>query len=297
MAKHAKLTADTQGASAPSRGPQSAHAPEKPRRGRLWRVAFWIALVILIASVASLAVIGWTYWSANNRYNQIADEAFSIPEGEVTLADMTVDWDKLASINPDVIGWIYIPGTRINYPVVQGSDNEKYLNTNFDGATGLATGCGTIFLDEGAHKNLTDDNELFYGHHRNDGTMFAGLADFADQNTFDACRDVYFLTPKKNYQLRTFSLVRTIGYDPIVSLNFATDTDKCDYISDKISRSIVTPKEGFPQVSARMHLFTFVTCDYNEEDGRAVLFTDVVKTAVPKNGASSTVGKYVAATE
>ncbi|MGI6591000.1 MAG: class B sortase [Eggerthellaceae bacterium] len=276
-------------------------APKKSGkgRGRGWRVVFWVALVVFIGALVGLGVIGWTYWSANDRYTQIADEVFQEPEDDtkVTLSDMTVDWDKLESINPDIIGWIYIPGTRINYPVVQGQDNDKYLNTNFDGATGLATGCGTIYLDCNAHKNLTDDNEVIYGHHRNDGTMFAGLSDFADQETFDRCRYVYFLTPKKNYKLKTFSLVRTTGSDPIVSINFSSDKQKCDYIRDKIKRSLVTPKEGFPKVSASMHLFTFATCDYNEDNGRAVLFTRVVKTAVPKKDASSTVGKYVAATE
>lgn len=282
---------------------------EKNGRNRIWRVVFWVALVVFAIAVAVLGTMVWSYWSASDRYTQIADQAFSAPEddggtadadtgdGIADLAEFTVDWDWLRSINHDIVGWVYIPGTVVNYPVVQGSDNEEYLNKNFDGQTGLATGCGTIFLDANAHKALDDDNEVVYGHHRNDGSMFAVLSDFADQNTFDAHRTIYLLTPKKNFQLRTFALLRTVGTDPLVELNFSTKADRTAYVADKMSRSVVEPAEGFPKAPSVKHIFTFATCDYNEENGRAVLFTQVARTATPKRDAADVVGTYKAATE
>lgn len=269
----------------------------RKNRSRGWNIVFWIAVAVFVCALIALGIIGWSYWSASNRYSEIADQAFERPTEKTTLADMTVDWDMLRKINPDIVGWIYIPGTVVNYPVVQTTDNEKYLNTNFDGATGLATGCGTIFLDCDDSKDLTDDNEIIYGHHRNDGTMFAPLADFADQDTFDAHRYIYFLTPEKNYKLKTFSLVRTTGTDPLAISGFSSAQEMAKYVKDKEDNSLVTPSEGFPKPSSVKHIFTFATCDYNEENGRAVLFSYVAKTAVPHDDASDTVGKYVAATE
>ncbi|MGI6535522.1 MAG: class B sortase [Eggerthellaceae bacterium] len=299
MAKHATAEAADRNSAATGAGEPSGgrKGRGRKRRSRGWSIVFWIAVAVFVSALIGLGVIGWSYWSASNRYAEIADQAFEQPTEKTTLADMTVDWDALRKINPDIVGWIYIPGTVVNYPVVQTTDNEKYLNTNFDGATGLATGCGTIFLDCNDSKKLTDDNEIIYGHHRNDGTMFAALADFADQGTFDEHRTIYFLTPGKNYKLKTFSLIRTTGDDPLAICGFSSAREMAKYVKDKEEKSLVTPSEGFPKPSSVKHIFTFATCDYNEENGRAVLFSRVVKTAVPHDGASDTVGTYVAATE
>lgn len=273
-------------------------AQTKEKRGMGRRVIFWISLGVFVAALIAFVAMVLPYLAASHRYSEIADQAFEQPADpdSTSLADMTVDWDWLRSINPDIIGWVYIPGTVVNYPVVQGQDNDEYLNKNFDGATGFASGCGTIFLDYRDDKKLSDDNEIIYGHHRNDGTMFAVLSDFADQGTFDEHRTIYFLTPKKNYRLKTFSLIRTVGTDRLVIPNFASAADRTEYVSDKIDRSLVTPKEGFPKASSVTHIFTFATCDYNEENGRAVLFSQVAETATPKRDASDVVGKYKAAT-
>lgn len=299
MAKHATAAAADRNDASSGPGEPSGGRKGRGRKGRSrgWSIVFWIAVAVFVCALIGLGVIGWSYWSASNRYAEIADQAFEQPTEKTTLADMTVDWDALRKINPDIVGWIYIPDTVVNYPVVQTTDNDKYLNTNFDGATGLATGCGTIFLDCNDNKKLDDDNEIVYGHHRNDGTMFAALADFADQGTFNAHRTIYFLTPEKNYKLKTFSLIRTTGDDPLAICEFSSASEMAKYVKGKEDQSLVMPAEGFPKPSSVKHIFTFATCDYNEENGRAVLSTRVAKTAVPRDGASDTVGKYVAATE
>lgn len=300
MARHAAAkTTDPKDAAQSPDAPVGQAGKKRARRARggIWGIVFWIAVAVFACALVTLGVIGWSYWSASSRYSEIADQAFEKPSESAELADMTVDWKMLQGINPDVIGWIYIPGTVVNYPVVQTTDNEKYLNTNFDGATGLATGCGAIFLDYNDSKKLDDDNEVVYGHHRNDGTMFAPLADFANRDTFEAHRYIYFLTPTKNYKLKTFSIIRTTGSDPLVECNFPSAADRAKYVKDKEDDSLVTPSEGFPKPSSVKHIFTFATCDYNEENGRAVLFSQAVKAVVPHDDASDTVGKYVAATE
>lgn len=266
-------------------------APKKRRR--IWTIVFWVALVVFIGSAVTLGVIGYGYWAANNRYQQLS-ESFDVGDG--ALGDMTVDWASLSAINPDIVAWIYVPGTVINYPVVHTDDNYTYLNTNFDGETGLATGCGTIFLDQGNKTDFTDQNEILYGHHRNDGTMFAALSDFSDSDTFNAHRTIYVLTPTTNYRLNSFSLIRTTGEDRLVQTNFSNEEQMRAYVQDKISRCVPTVSGPAIDAASVKHIFTLSTCDYNEYNGRAVLFASIVETATPTN-AQHVVGTYVPATE
>ena len=256
-----------------------------------WRVVFWVALLVCVASVAALGFIAYSYLSASHGYNQIASVAFSTddsngPEG-TTLADMTVDWDYLRSINSDVVAWVYMPGTAINYPVVHTNDNETYLNMDFNQQNGFSARCGTIFLDCNNAGDFSDANNVLYGHHMNDGSMFACISkQLEDNEEFNAHRTIYVLTPEMNYECQTFSLVITDGWDQLVETNFEDDQARTDYILDKQQRSVVMPDEGMPDPEQMGKLFTFSTCDYAKDNGRAVLFSQVMAQAVPGSGES-----------
>ena len=81
-----------------------------------------------------------------------------------------------------MIGWIYSSDTTINYPVVQGSDNAYYLKHLADG-TENRNGCP--FLDVQNRPDFTDDNSIIYGHHMQNGTMFADISWYEDQNYYN----------------------------------------------------------------------------------------------------------------
>lgn len=257
------------------------------------RRAFWTAIMVIaglvfIGAAAYLGYLGLKYWGDSSRYDEIADTAF---DGEGGLSEMTVDWDALRAINPQVVAWVYVPGTRISYPVCWAKgDNQKYLDMNFDGNQGVFTGSGTIFLDGEAKPDFSCSINFLFGHHMNDGSMFACLSDFADEGTFEKSRSVFLLTPSCNYEFRTFALVRTVGSDTLVAHSFADEADRVSYVSDKESRSMVTPSEGFPDAKATGKLIALSTCDYNEADGRAVLFGSLVDFAVPDADADDVVG-------
>lgn len=95
----------------------------------------------------------------------------------------SLDIEKLQVENPDVIGWILIPGTNISYPLLKGEDNEYYLKHTWDNQKNA---CGSIFYDY--RSSPGDWNSVIYGHNMRNGSMFAGLhqykkADFADKNS------------------------------------------------------------------------------------------------------------------
>lgn len=90
---------------------------------------------------------------------------------------LSIDFAGLQSINPEVIGWIDIPGTDISYPVVQSEDKNHYLDYSADGTRNRA---GAIFVDHRNASDFSEPNTIIYGHRMNNGSMFGNLNAYAD---------------------------------------------------------------------------------------------------------------------
>ena len=266
-------------------------ARRKTKVYSLWN-AIWILAVLV-------AVGSFGYWlfdkfisdTAERGYHDIAVSA-GAPETAPTteeednspkrLEDMTVDWDYLRSINPDIVAWIYMPGTPINYPVVQGQTNYDYLNRDFSYNEGFTARGGAIFMDSDNKKDMSDTITYFYGHHMNDGSMFACLStQLSYQGEFQSHRDFYVLTPEKNYHCISFALIRVGGNVGFIHRNFAEDIDRAEYLRDAINTSVVSCPDGAPDPAKLTKVFSLATCDYTEEDFRAVMYGYPVETVKP----------------
>ena len=171
-----------------------------------------------------------------------------------------VDFEALAQVNSDIVGWIYVPGTVINYPVVQGADNEYYLKHLFNGKTN-SSGC--IYLDCGAEGDFASMNSVLHGHHMKNGSMFAGICKYKDQSYFDEHPTAMLLTPDGNYQVEFFS-----GYVCEVTAD-AWDYDFDEAWLDKRIRSSYFDAEVTPTMDDR--ILTLSTCCYDFKDARFVL--------------------------
>ena len=251
----------------------------KRRRRRVWTVVFVVALIVLVASLAALGVISFSYFQGQQKYGEIAGKAGVNPsevQEDEKLDAVTVDWDALKAANPDTVAWVYMPGTTINYPVVQGDDNEHYLYYDFDNDAGWLAEYGAIFLDYQNDPKFTDPVEFIYGHHMNDGSMFAPIATLEDQSAFDDHRIVYVLTPEGNYRLRGFAVVHCPSDEAIVQVKFAQKKEFVAYVQDKLDRSLVNPGK-VPAAKDMGHVFAFATCDAASA-GRDILFAYVLDT-------------------
>ncbi|MFR7405086.1 MAG: class B sortase, partial [Coriobacteriaceae bacterium] len=113
------------------------------------------------------------------------------------LADLVVDWDALRAINPDIVAWVYMPGTIINYPVAhKDGDSEYYLHHNFSlGEGSFGAEFGSIMLSGENAGDFSDEVNILYGHHMRNGSMFALFAEFRDSAIFNEHRTIYLLTP------------------------------------------------------------------------------------------------------
>ena len=122
---------------------------------------------------------------------------------EKTMRELIAAAQTLTGAYPDAIGWLIIPGTNINYPLMQGSDNDYYLHHAYDGNHLSA---GSIFLDFRCENRLMNGINVVYGHNMKNGSMFAGLTNFGDTAYFNSHRYGWLATSDKVYRLDFFSL-------------------------------------------------------------------------------------------
>ena len=119
-------------------------------------------------------------------------------------------------ISDDMVAWITIDGTNIDYPVMQGDDNVKYLNTDPFGKYSLS---GSIFLDSRNAPDFSDDYSLIYGHHMEYGRMFGALDDFLDASYLKSHSSGTLIIGKnaeKTYGLTVFAAMRASAKDEVV---------------------------------------------------------------------------------
>ena len=113
-----------------------------------------------------------------------------------------VDFEALRENGPDIIGWLSLPDTAINYPVTQTDDNEYYLHHLYDG-TYNKVGC--LFADYENQADFSDRNTIIYGHNMRDGSMFAALNEYDEQGYFDGHPQMYLVTPGGGYTVEIFT--------------------------------------------------------------------------------------------
>ena len=255
---------------------------KKKKGGCLWRIVFWVALIVFIASVGILGYLAWTYWSSQNEYDEIAQsagpavtEAEAAPEG-INLADLVVDWDALREINPDVVAWVYMPGTMVNYPVAhKDGDSEYYLHHNFIlGEGSFGAEFGSIMLSGENAGDFSDEVNILYGHHMRNGSMFALFAELRDSDIFNEHRTIYLLTPEGNYRLQTFAVEHVpMTHSSIATPNYATDQEFSDFKQWLLDESIVAPDNDVAAlVTDATKLFGFCTCDGADNTWRYITF-------------------------
>ena len=145
-----------------------------------------------------------------------------------------MDFTALRQVNPEVLGWILIPGTNINFPITQGADNTFYLGHSWDGSPNQY---GSIFLECMNSPDLTDFNTIIYGHRMNDGSMFASLHDFAQQDYWSAHPYVYIVTGDGVYRYEIFSTYVADTDSSTYGLSFNQEQTRIDFLRMALENS------------------------------------------------------------
>ncbi len=146
--------------------------------------------------------------------------------------DFVPNWAALAAVNPDILAWIWQPGTAIHYPVLQGVDNAQYLRTTYDGQSSRL---GSIFLDY--RSSLLARNPVIYGHNAGNGKMFASLSRYQERAYWEAHPYIFLLTPDGWAKYAIFAFYETSSTGSAYTFTFADDEAYRAYLTEIQLRS------------------------------------------------------------
>ena len=231
---------------------------KKGGRGR--SIASVILIVVGIALLAAAAFIfvraQMGYQEAQATYADLQQYAVQDSSGDGVPQ---VDFDELEAINPDAIGWIYVPNTVINYPVVQTDNNTTYLSRLFDLS---GNGSGTIFMDmDGTAPGVVDQQTTLYGHHMYDSTMFKIVDDTLKQDAFDAFGNVYYITRENTYVFKPLFTAQVMDtYTDARVTNFTGDPSLTQYLQDMLGQAKAKAADAEERIESTDKVLSLVTC-------------------------------------
>ena len=239
-------------------------APSKGKKIR--RIA---SNIIMICLAGIMLVSGWRVFTILRGYQADRSVYDNISE-KAGDAEDKIDFDALREINPDIIGWLYYKDTVIDYPVVQGENNEVYLSMLFDRTWG---GCGTLFADSITEAPFRQFNTIVYGHHMKDGTMFACLKELRDPEYCAKNPKLELSTPEGKFDLEIWAFLNEPSDSNIYLTNIKTEEDKQKYLD--LAKSLADYTTDV-QVSTEDRLVMLSTCAYEFENARYIIACKMV---------------------
>ena len=200
--------------------------------------------------------------------DQAEEQEETIPEEQTELVWPQVDFAALQAINSDVVGWIYIPDTNVNYPILQGKNNDQYI---YHLMTGEYNSAGSIFLEAGIARDFSAKNSVIYGHNMKNGTMFHDLLKYSAIGYWEEHPIICFdtLSQLNEYQVVLAFRFNTNHED--FRYNEYTDMNEEEFIEFmEECRSRQLYDTGIA-VEYGDELLTLSTCEYTYENGRFVV--------------------------
>ncbi len=179
------------------------------------------------------------------------------------------DFDSLKKINKDTIGWIYLPDTKLNYPIVKGTDNEYYLTHMFDGKSNSS---GSIFADCNSNSDFDTYNTVIYGHHMKNGSMFAVLSKYKSKAWYDEHPILWLVTPEKVLKLRVYS---------VYTANVSQNAWKMGFDGQREYKEWLTETKNLSEISTNIYpdennpIITLSTCSYEFDNARLVVHATI----------------------
>ena len=243
-----------------------------------------INIILVAIIIVCLSIIGYKYYNYNkdDKLNSEiqdlqpvineASDSDNNSSGENDGQDQSKDGDyvnsaneeELKSINSDYKMWIQIENTNINYPVVQGSDNDYYLKHNFRKESNIS---GTVFV-ESANDIDNDKNIILYGHNMRNGTMFNNITNYKEESFFNEDNKINIIMNNTLYEYEVFSVYVKNVSEVNLAIGFANEDEFINYAYNEADESLYKKDVDF---SAEDNLITLVTCSYEFTDARTIV--------------------------
>lgn len=210
-----------------------------------------VLVIIIFICIYKITDKNYEYYKADKSYEEVRNVKNSIKK------------TSLSDINSDYRFWINIPGTSIDYPVVQTSDNNFYLKNDFYKNKSIN---GAIFLDK-SNKISSDENLIIYGHNMRNGSMFQDLTNFKDKDFFHK-GIVKISKENKQYTYEIFSVFTEKSSNVQLKTNFKNKEQFNLYINDLIKKSIYKKNIDSKNITK---IITLYTCSYDFEEARTIV--------------------------
>ena len=232
------------------------------------------SFVIVLVALAAIGILFFSFKQARDDYSQLASQARdsasdriikpfwdrkdSIDPEAPDPVDIPIDFDFLLGENQDIIGWIQVDGTPIDYPILYDTTfNNYYLNRNYKGSY---IGGGSIFVLGENAGDFTDFNTVVYGHNMLDGSMFAKLHQFRKRDFFDSHGEIIVYTPDRKLTYQVFAAYRRDNLNIIANNDFSTEELRTEYIESIYGNTAVANFDLEREVTASDRILTLSTC-------------------------------------
>ncbi len=184
---------------------------------------------------------------------------------------LEVDFTNLVKMNSEVVAWLSVSGTNINYPVVQHKDNEYYLNHTFNGSKNNA---GWVFLDYRNQINTWQKNTIIYAHGRQNGSMFGSLKNILKEDWYkkESNHIIRLSTKNQNSLWQVFSVYRIPTTNDYIQTAFSSENSFQNFLEKMKNRSIY---DFQVDLNSNDVILTLSTC-YNDND-KVVLHAKYIK--------------------
>ncbi len=242
--------------------------PPKKKRKLRKKVKLLIALLAFVASILLILLYVVYHDETKHQPKKVKEEETPIIEKDPKLEEM----EKLYQENNDLVGWIKIDGTKIDYPVVYTKGEDYYLRRDFYKNNYEA---GTLMVDKFNTVTPRDTNLIIHGHNMNDGTMFHDLLNYKNEAYYQQHKKItyYTLEEKQEYEIMAVFLSRVYRVKDQVFKYYkfynATNESEYKYYIDNVKR-LSLYDTGITSCFNN-ELLTLSTCEYSQANGRLVV--------------------------
>lgn len=230
-------------------------------------IDFIINSFILLFLIVVFIYCCYSIWDTTQIYHK-ADS--SIYETYKPSSKDNLSFEELVQMNKEVIGWININNTHIDYPIVQGEDNFKYVNTGVDGEYSLA---GSIFMDCRNNNDFSNMNIILYGHNMEKQAMFGEIKNFCEKDFFSNHLNGKLYYNGEWHDLRIIAILHVNAHDEVIyNTSYVGTQDEAKMI-EYISKNAINIK--VENIEHGKRFLTMSTCTSESTNGRHVLIGQI----------------------
>lgn len=245
----------------------------KKNKKKIYRLIQLLLIIVIIVAVIYIYKYIVDKNNAQKETELLNDIEVNKTEVTKQKTERMLQVSELKKENEDIVGWIEIEGTKVNNPVLQGTDNSFYMNHDYKKKESVY---GSLFLDESYDWNKPSSNLLIYGHNMRDGSMFQNLLNYREEDYYKKHPIIRFTTEDEDAEFEVMAAFQSRVYykseKNVFRYYYFIDANNEEEYNEFVNNA---KKASFYDTGVTAEygeqLITLSTCSYHTEDGRFVV--------------------------